>query len=96
MHKFNCNDVWRLCDLLDTILEFLQADDNDLSIELSNKGVDLAYLSDIFEKLNEVILKLQGMIASEPCRREIVVKGFINKLTFLKQNMGLLELCHFF
>ena len=51
MSKENC--LRRLCDLFDTVVEFLQAVNDNLSIELSNRRVDLAYLSDIFDKLNE-------------------------------------------
>ena len=74
-------------DLFDTVVEFLQEVDDNLSIELSNRCVDLAYLSDIFDKLNEVNLKLQGKQVNL-IKAKSVVMGFINKLTLFKQNMG--------
>ena len=81
-------------DLFDTVVEFLQEVDDNLSIELSNRRVDLAYLSDIFDKLNEVNLKLQGKQVNL-IQAKSVVMGFINKLTLFKQNMGRRELYHF-
>ena len=80
-------------DLFDTVVEFLQEVDDNLSIELSNRRVDLAYLSDIFDKLNEVNLKLQGKQVNLITAKSVVM-GFINKLTFFKQNVGRHELCH--
>ena len=81
-------------DLFDTVVEFLQEVDDNLSIELSNRRVDLAYLSDIFDKLNEVNLKLQGKQVNL-IKAKSVVMGFINKLTLFKQNIGRRELYHF-
>ena len=56
--KGNC--LRRLYDLYDTVIEFLNGTDDNLSIEFSDRQVDLAYLSDTFDKLNEIDLKLQG------------------------------------
>ena len=56
LSKGNC--LRRLYDLYDTVVEFLKGTDDNLSIEFSDRQVDLAYLSDIFDKLNEVNLKL--------------------------------------
>ena len=60
-------------------VEFLQTVDDNISRELINRCADLAYLSDIFDKLNEVNLKLQGkqvhLYQSEKCCDE-----FMNKL----------------
>ena len=91
LSKGNC--LRRLYDLFDTVIEFLQKVDDNLSIELSNRRVDLVYL-DIFDKLNEVNLKLQGKQVNL-IKAKSVVMGFINKLTLFKQNMGRRELCHF-
>ena len=44
----------RLYDLYDTVVEFLKGTDDNLSIEFSDRHVNLAYLSDIFDKLNQV------------------------------------------
>ena len=81
-------------DLFDTVVKFLQEVDANLSKKLSNRRVDLAYLSDIFDKLNELNLKLQGKQVNL-IKAKSVVMGFINKLTLFKQNMGRRELCHF-
>ena len=92
LSKGNC--LRRLHDLFDTVVKFLQEVDANLSKELSNRRVDLAYLSDIFDKLNELNLKLQGKQVNL-IKAKSVVMGFINKLTLFKQNMGRRELCHF-
>ena len=92
LSKGNC--LRRLHDLFDTVVTFLQEVDANLSKELSNRRVDLAYLSDIFDKLNELNLKLQGKQVNL-IKAKSVVMGFINKLTLFKQNMGRRELCHF-
>ena len=81
-------------DLFDTVVKFLQEVDANLSKELSNRRFDLAYLSDIFDKLNELNLKLQGKQVNL-IKAKSVVMGLINKLTLFKQNMGRRELCHF-
>ena len=54
----------------------------------------MAYLSDIFDKLNEVNPKLQGKQVNL-IKAKSVVMGFINKLTLFKQNMSRRELYHF-
>ena len=92
LSKGNC--LRRLYDLFNTVVEFLPEVDDNLSIELSNRRVDLAYLSDIFDKLNEVNLKLQGKQVNL-IKAKSVVMGFINKLTLFKQNMDRRELYHF-
>ena len=92
LSKGNC--LRRLHDLFDTVVKFLQKVDANLSKELSNRRVDLAYLSDVFDKLNELNLKLQGKQVNL-IKAKSVVMGFINKLTLFKQNMGRRELCHF-
>ena len=76
------------------LLNFLKGTDDNLSIEFSDRHVDLKYLSDIFDKLNEVNLKLQGK-ESNLIKAKSVVMGFIGKLILFKQHMGRHELCHF-
>ena len=56
--KKNC--LRRLYDLYDTVVKVFKRTDDNLSVEFSHRHVDLAYLSDIFDKLNEVNLQLQG------------------------------------
>ena len=92
LSKGNC--LRRLYDLYDAVVEFLKGTFDNLSIEFSDRHVDLAYLSDIFDKLNEVNLKLQGK-ESNLIKVKSVVMGFISKSTLFKQHMGRRELCHF-
>ena len=91
LSKGNC--LRRLYDLYNTVVEFLKETDDNLSIEFSDRHVDLAYLSDIFDKLNEINLKLQEK-ESNLLKAKSVVLGFISKLTLFKQHMDC-ELCHF-
>ena len=92
LSKENC--LRPLYDLYDIIVEFLKGTDDNLSIEFSDRQVDLAYLSDIFDKLNEVNLKLQGK-ESNVMKAKSVVMFFISKLTLFKQHMARRGLCHF-
>ena len=92
LSKRNC--LRQLYDLFDTVVEFLLAADDNLSMELSNRRVDLAYLPDTFDKLNEVHLKLQEKQVNL-INAKSVVMSFINKLTLFQQNMDRRELCHF-
>ena len=91
---FKGNWLRQLHDLYDTIVEFLKGTDDNLSTEFSDRHVDLAFLSNIFDKLNEVKLKLKGK-ESNLIKAKSIVMGFINKLTLFKQHMGRPELCHF-
>ena len=54
-----------------------------MSTDLESKRVDVAYLSDIFSKLNEVNVKLQG---SKMCliKANGIIMAFISKLIFTK------------
>ena len=73
------NCLRRLHDLYDTIAEFFKENDDNLIIEFNNRHVNLAYLSDIFDKLNEVNLKLQGN-ESNLIKEKSVIMGFIRKV----------------
>ncbi|KAL4104424.1 hypothetical protein QTP88_019725 [Uroleucon formosanum] len=58
LSKGNC--LTRFYNLFQTILEFLQPLDKQLYDELHKRETNIAYLADIFEKLNDVNKNLQG------------------------------------
>ena len=58
LSKGNC--LKRVPELFDTIVEFLEELDVDLSIKFKAIEQDTFYLTDIFEKLNKFNLQLQG------------------------------------
>ena len=58
LSKGNC--LKRICSLFDTVVEFFQDSNHGLCDDLKHIKDDIAYLSDIFNKLNEVNLQLQG------------------------------------
>ena len=58
LSKGNC--LKRFYSLFDTVVEFFQDSNHGLCDDLKNIKDDIAYLSDIFNKFNEVNLQLQG------------------------------------
>ena len=54
-----------------------------MSSDLESRRADVAYLSDIFKKLNEVNIKLQG---TNMCliKAKGIIMAFISKLDFYK------------
>ena len=57
LSKGNC--LRRFYSLFSTVVEFFQTLDDSVSLELISIKADIAYLSDIFMKFNEVNLQLQ-------------------------------------
>ncbi|KAJ8021476.1 General transcription factor II-I repeat domain-containing protein 2 [Holothuria leucospilota] len=58
------------------------------------RGKDAAYLSDIFDKLNEVNLKLQGE-KMNLIKAKGIITAFMAKLTLFRNNIGRYELYQF-
>ena len=83
----NGNCLNRFNALYDTVLEFLNSCDKKLHDNLRNNRVDVAYLADIFTKLNEINIKLQGnninLIKSKG-----IINSFIGKLPFYKDSLA--------
>lgn len=90
LSKGNC--LKRFYALFDTIVEFL--DNENICNELKLLRNDVAYLSDIFEKINENLLKLQGDNISLIKAKGIVL-SFIKKLKLYKNNLCRREYHHF-
>ena len=65
-----------------------------MSSDLESRRADVAYLSDIFKKLNEVNIKLQG---TNMCliKAKGIIMAFISKLDFYKNCLLRLDLNQF-
>lgn len=87
LSKGNC--LRRFFELFDMVTEFLDSRYPVLSDNLKQHKLKLAYLTDIFEKMNEVNVRLQGNKMNL-----IKAKGII--LSFIdKANISRKELIHF-
>ena len=85
----------RFFSLYDTIVKFLLSNhEDDLAKDIDYIRGDVGYLSDIFEKMNQLNLKLQGpnfnLNEAKPA-----VLTFVKKLEVFKQNIGQREYSQF-
>lgn len=92
LSKGNC--VKRFYNLFDTVVEFFEDKNALLSGELKEIRHDIAYLSELFAKFNEVNLQLQGNEVNL-IKAKSVIATFISKLTLFKRNIGRRELYQF-
>ena len=75
--------------MYDTIVEFLLSNhEDDLAKDIDYIRGDVAYLSDIFEKLNQLNLKLQGSNFNLIAAKSAVLIDIYQKLEVFKQNIG--------
>ena len=89
LSKGNC---WkRFYSFFRTVVEFFQALNDSVSLELISIKADIAYLSDIFMKFNEVNLQLHVNLVNL-IKIKSTVLAFISKLKRYKQNLGCDEL----
>lgn len=84
LSKGNC--LTRFYNLFQTILEFLQPLDKQLYDELHKRRTNIAYLADIFEKLNEVNKNLQGDKINF-MKSKSIISAFISKLSLFKEKI---------
>ena len=84
----------RFYSLFSTVVEFFQALNDSVSLELISIKANIAYLSDIFMKFNEVNLQLQGNLVNL-IKVKSTVLAFISKLELYKRNLGRHELFQF-
>lgn len=92
LSKGNC--LRRFFELFETVTEFLDSCDPELSQALRLRKFEIAYLTDIFEKLNEVNMKLQGN-KMNLIKAKGIISSFIAKFAIFKGNIGRGELCQF-
>ena len=84
MSKGNC--FKRFNKLFNTIVQFLDGFNPELSDEIKIRKRDIAFLSDIFDKLNSLNLQLQGQDVNLIKTKSVVV-SFLSKLALYKQNI---------
>ena len=92
LSKGNC--LRRFYLLFSTVVEFFQALDDSVSLELISIKADIAYLSEIVMKFSEVNLQLQGNLVNR-IKVKSTVLAFISKLELYKRNLGRHELFQF-
>ena len=90
LSKGNC--LKRFHQLFDSIVEFLE-NDSTLAEKVKMIRNDVAYLADIFEKLNIVNKQLQGNNTTL-IQAKGVVLSFLSKLTLFRQNIARREFGH--
>ena len=78
---------------VDSIVEFLEEYDSTLAEKVKMIRTDVAYLADIFEKLNIVNKQLQGNNTTL-IQAKGVVLSFLSKLTLFRQNIARREFGH--
>lgn len=91
-YQINC--LTRFYNLFQTILEFLQPLDKQLYDELHKRETNIAYLADIFEKLNEVNKNLQGDKINF-IKSKSIISAFISKLSLFKEKISRREFNNF-
>jgi hypothetical protein len=78
LSKDNC--VRRFYDFFDTVVELFERKNSLLSVELKSIRHDVAYLSDLFAKFNEINVQLQGNEISQICDLSICFEvGFVQE-----------------
>ena len=88
------NCLRRFYSLFSIVMEFFQALDDSVSLVLISIKADIAYLSDIFIKFNEINLQLQGNLVNLT-KVKSTVQAFIFKLELYMHNLGRHELFQF-
>ena len=91
LSKGNC--LKRFHQMFDSIVEFLEEYDSTLAEKVKMIRSDVAYLADIFEKLNIVNKQLQGNNTTL-IQAKGVVLSFLSKLTLFRQNIARREFGH--
>lgn len=84
----------RFNNLLTSVLEFLEDKDPVLREKLINSACDIAYMTDLFNKFNEINLKLQGDDLNL-IKTKGIVSSFSSKLLLWKRNLGRGDLSQF-
>ncbi|XP_053159163.1 LOW QUALITY PROTEIN: protein ZBED8 [Hemicordylus capensis] len=80
--------------LFNSVLEFLEDKDATLRADLIKSKPDIAYLTDLFNKLSEMNLQLQGDDLNL-IKTKNVISALVGKLQIHKRNLGRGEFIHF-
>uniref|UniRef100_A0A8C6KAH0 DUF4371 domain-containing protein n=1 Tax=Nothobranchius furzeri TaxID=105023 RepID=A0A8C6KAH0_NOTFU len=92
LSRGNC--LSHLCELFATVLEFLGTKDVDLRNNLFSSQCDIFYLADLFEKMNEVTLKLQGNGVTL-VHSNTTLCSFLVKMDLHRETVGRRQFNHF-
>lgn len=84
----------RFFALFETVLEFLDVKDPILKENLIRWKPDIAYLTDLFTKFNEVNLQLQGD-SLNLIKTKSIISAFLARIRLMKQNIGRHEFSQF-
>jgi hypothetical protein len=80
--------------LFGTVLECLDAKDPILKENLIKWEPDIAYLTDLFTKFNEVNLQLQGNTLNL-IKTKSIIAAFLARINLMKKNIGWREFSQF-
>uniref|UniRef100_A0A5S6PZA8 DUF4371 domain-containing protein n=1 Tax=Trichuris muris TaxID=70415 RepID=A0A5S6PZA8_TRIMR len=84
----------RFYSLFDTVLEFLGDENAALRDNLKKFKSDIAYLTELYFKFNEMNLQLQGDDLNL-IKTKAIISAFVSKLVIFKRNLGRGEFCQF-
>lgn len=84
----------RFFKIFESVLEFLDAKDPILKENLIKWKTDIAYLTDLFAKFNEVNLQLQGD-SLNLIKTKSIIANFHARMNLMKQNIGRREFSQF-
>ncbi|XP_042300686.1 SCAN domain-containing protein 3-like, partial [Sceloporus undulatus] len=80
--------------LFDSVLKFLESKDPDLKENLIKLKADMAYLTDLFKRFNDINLQLQGD-SLNLIKTKGAISASLGKLKFMKQNKSWCEFSQF-
>ena len=92
LSKGNC--LKRFYTLFNSVLDFFQESNLELYDKLKSSKTDIAYLTEMFSKFNEVNLHLQGDETSL-IKATSALSAFLSKLQLYSRNLGLREFRQF-
>ncbi|KAL0838626.1 hypothetical protein ABMA28_016710 [Loxostege sticticalis] len=84
----------RFYSVFDSVLEFLESRDPDLQDKLIKFKADIAYLTDLFKKFNDINLQLQGD-SLNLIKTNGIISALLGKLKLMKQNISRREFSQF-
>nr|XP_042913819.1 protein ZBED8-like [Parasteatoda tepidariorum] len=90
--KGNCSR--RFFELFDSVTEFLDTTNSVLRESLKQRKLETAYLTDIFEEMNEINVKLQGN-KMKIIKAKGIISSLIAKFDIYKSKIGCKELMRF-
>ena len=84
----------RFYTVFNSVLDFFQESNLELYDKLKSNKTDIAYLTEMFSKFNEVNLQLQGNETSS-IKAKSALSAFLSKLQLYSRNLGRREFRQF-